>query len=354
MRQNLAYLVFALRSDAYARFQSIEALVGLREAGATFDLVPPNAAELEEIVTRPVAACHPRLTFEQKDGRSLAALLVADAEGGDALPLLQMTLSRLDAAEAERGDGVLRFADYRGMDAAVTETAHEALDALGEPARAELPALVAGLVTDVAVDPLTGAPVPVVAALDRQAFEAQKPARKALVEAFVGKRLLTAEGDGVSQRVRPVHEALLRIWPQAVAIVAETAALIRVRHTLEPMVREWRAASASAKPGHLEISPALLDGAQQVLARFGDDLPEPMRDFIAQAAATDAARRDRERREQERRVRDAQALAAAQSRIARRTLLGLAAALVLALIYWEFPRLCRGGSKSLTFPAVAC
>jgi hypothetical protein len=137
-----------------------------------------------------------------------------------------------------------------------TETANEALDTLDEQARAELPALVAGLVTDVSADPLTGAPVPVVAALDRKTFEAQKAARKALVEAFVGKRLLTAEGDGVSRRVRPVHEALLRIWPQAVAIVGETASLIRVRHTLEPMVREWFAASPSAKPDHLEISPA--------------------------------------------------------------------------------------------------
>jgi tetratricopeptide (TPR) repeat protein len=337
VRQNLAYLVMVLRSDAYARFQGSEALVGLREAGATFDLVPPTAAELEEIVSRPVAACHPPLAFEQREGRSLAALLVGDAKGGDALPLMQMTLARLYATEAGRGDGLLRFADYRGMDAAVTETANEALDTLDEAARAELPALVAGLVADVAADPLTGEPLPVVAALDRNSFEAQKPARQALVEAFVAKRLLTAEGDGFSQRVRPVHEALLRIWPQAVAIVGETASLIRVRHTLEPMVREWQGAGASDKAGHLEISPALLDGAQQLLSRMGDDLPPAMRDFIAQAAAADAARRDRQRQEQERRIRDAEALLAANRRITRRTLVGLAAAIVLAVLAgWQW------------------
>ena len=167
VRQSLAYLVIALRSDAYARFQSFESLVGLREAGATLDLVPPTVAELEEMVTRPVAACSPPLAFERQNGRSLAALLVADAKGGDALPLLQMTLSRLYAAETARGDGVLRLADYRGMDAAVTETANEALDTLDEAARVELPALITGLVTDVSADPLTGAPVAVIAALDR-------------------------------------------------------------------------------------------------------------------------------------------------------------------------------------------
>jgi eukaryotic-like serine/threonine-protein kinase len=234
VRRNLAYVVFALRSDVYGRFQSLESLVALREAGATFDLVAPTSAELEEIVTRPVTACHPPLAFEQKDGRSLASTLVADARGGDVLPLLQMTLSRLYAAEGARGDGVLRFADYRGMDAAVTEAANEALETLDDEARAELPALVTGLVIDIAADPLTGAPMPIIAALDRKTFEAQEPARKVLVEAFVGKRLLTAEGNGVFERVRPVHEALLRIWPQAVAILAENAALIRVRHTLEP------------------------------------------------------------------------------------------------------------------------
>ena len=290
VRRGLAYMILALRSDAYARFQSFEALVSLREAGASFDLVPPSAAELEEIVTKPVAACEPSLAFEQKNGRSLATMLVADAKGGDALPLLQMTLSRLYTAEAGRGDGLLRFADYRGMDAAVTETANEALVTLREEARAELPALVTGLVTDVSADPLTGAPTPVIAALDRKLFEAQNPARKALVEAFVAKRLLTAEGDGVSQRVRPVHEALLRIWPAAVAIVTETANLIRVRHTLEPIVREWGDARQDDKARHLDISPALLGGAQELVERFGEDVPPAMRDFVAASSAAAQAR----------------------------------------------------------------
>ena len=336
VRQRLATVMMALRSDAYAAFQGSEALVALREDGATLDLVPPTAAELEEIVTRPVAACHPALAFQEADGRSLASRLVADARGGDALPLLQVSLARLYAAEAGRGDGVLRFTDYAGMDAAVTETANEALGTLDAAARAELPALVAGLVSDVTTDPRTGASVPVVAALDRRGFETG-PARAALVEAFVAKRLLTAEGDGERPLVRPVHEALLRIWPQAVAIVAETASLIRVRHTLAPLVRAWSEADAPSKPAHLDLSPALLDGAQGLLARFGADLPAETQAFIAEAAAADAARRDRERQEQERRIRDAEALAAARRRTARRTLAGLAAALLLAVLAgWQW------------------
>ena len=332
VRKDLIYLIMALRSDAYTHFQAVAFLVSLRRAGATFDLVPPSLAELEEIVTRPVAACRPTLVFEETEGRSLASQLVVDAKGGDALPLLQMTLSRLYAAEAQRQDGFLRFADYHGMDRAVTETANEALDTLTADARSELPALVASLVSDVVADPVSGAPVPVIVSLDRGSFETGKPARAALIDSFVGKRLLTTEGDGVSRRVRPVHEALLRIWPQAVAIVGEVGQLIRVRHMLEPVVREWLAAAESAKAGHLELSPALLDGAQRLLARFGDDVPRDMRSFISQAAAVDAVKRDRERQDQERRVRDAQALADANRRTAQRTLVGLGAALVLLVI----------------------
>ncbi len=337
VRNGLVYLIVVLRSDAYARFQSVEAFRSLREAGATFDLVPPNAAELEEIVTRPVAACEPPLAFEEQGGRSLAAKLVADAKGGDSLPLLQMSLSRLYAAEAARGDGLLRFADYRGMDAAVTETANEALETLSEAARAELPALVTGLVADVSADPLTGAPTPVISALDRAGFQADRPARKALVEAFVTKRLLTAEGDGVSERVRPAHEALLRIWPRAVAIVAEAANLIRVRHTLGPIVREWEGAQPADKAGHLDISSALLSGAQQLAARYGADLPKAMRDFVAAASAVAEARAAREREAAERRIRDAEAVAAANRRTARGAVAGLAIALALAtLAGWQW------------------
>jgi tetratricopeptide (TPR) repeat protein len=331
VKGGLAYVIFAMRSDTYARFQGFEALVALREAGGTLDLVPPNTAELEEIVTRPIDACHPPLTFEQADGQSLATQLVTDTKGGDALPLLQMTLSRLYAAEEVRGDGILRFADYRGMDAAVTETANEALESLDIEARAALPALIAGLVADVTVDSITGEQAPVIAALDRTAFEAGNPARRALADTFVAKRLLTTDGDGVRERLRPVHEALLRIWPQAVGIIAEAGNLFRVRRTLEPIVRDWERASGD-KERHLDISPALLSGAQSLVERFDADLPPAMRAFVAASAAAAAAREHQEREAQERRLHDAEALAVANRRIARGASAGLVMALLLVAI----------------------
>ena len=288
----LAYVVMALRSDAYASFQAIPALLALREAGASFDLVPPHASELEEIVTRPVAACEPPLRYEGGVQGSLAARLVADAKGGDALPLLQMTLARLDSAAAARGDGVLRHDDYHGMDEAVTQTANEAMANLAPEARAQLFALVSGLVSDTMNDPVTGAQRPIITPLARQMFEASQPARTALVEAFVQSRLLTAESDGAVAQVRPVHEALLRIWPQAADILRQAAPLIRTRHTLEPLVEAWSQASPRDKTRHLMISTALLGGAQQMVARFGSDVPAAMQAFV-KAAAREAQKRTR-------------------------------------------------------------
>jgi tetratricopeptide (TPR) repeat protein len=149
---------------------------------------------------------------------------------------------------------------------------------------------VTALVGDIAQDPALGT-LPVVVPLARTSFERGLAARKALIDGFIDRRLL---------RVRPTHDALLRTWPEAVRIIAEQAALIRVRHTLEPMAADWHATEAAAKPGHLVTSAVLLAGAEQLRSRLGEDLPASMRAYIAGALAADRARRDIERRRQRR------------------------------------------------------
>ncbi|HZU91752.1 MAG TPA: hypothetical protein VE993_21045, partial [Stellaceae bacterium] len=301
VKEGLAAAILALRSDAYAHFQQVAGFVHLlEEGGAAYNLLPPSPDELEDIVRKPIEACQPPLAFAiDEGGPPLPARLVADARGGDALPLLQMTLQRLYEAEEARGDGLLRAADYSGIDDAVARTAGEALATLPDEAKAELPALVTALVGDVAQDPASGL-LPVVVPLARTLFERGLAARKALIDAFIDRRLLTAEYTGGRERVRPTHDALLRTWPAAVRIIAEHAALIRVRHTLEPMAADWQAADAAAKPGHLATSAALLAGAEQLLSRLGEDLPAGMRAYIAASLAADAARRNAEHRRQRR------------------------------------------------------
>ncbi|MCC6889060.1 MAG: tetratricopeptide repeat protein [Hyphomicrobiales bacterium] len=320
----LASLVAALRSDTYGRFQSVPSLLALLESsGATFDLLPPSRTELEAIVTCPVAACHPPLRYEtDARGRSLAEVLVADARGGDALPLLQMTLQRLYDAEAARGDGVLRFCDYPGLDAAVARTAEEAVAGLDAASRAALPALVTAFVRDVIFAPDGGLEAMTIVPVDRLAFERGDPARQALIDEFIARRLLTAEEVGGAAYLRPVHEALLRAVPAAVAILKDNAALIRVRNTLEPMVAEWSRA-AHGKQDFLATSPALIAGAAQLEERLGAELPAEMRAFIADSLSAEARRRELER--------------SRQRRMLAATTVGLVFALMLAaLAGWQW------------------
>ena len=325
VQADLASVVAALRSDAYGQFQAVAPFLALlNEQGATFDVLAPSRTELEDIVTRPVAACYPPLTYEADGkGRSLAELLVADAKGGDALPLLQMTLLRLFDAEARRRDGVLRFADYPGMAVAVTRTAEEAVADLDERALAALPLLFTAFVRDVVLAADGSLAALTIMPVTRNDFERGDKARVALIDEFVARRLLTAEEVDGAVRVRPVHEALLRVMPLAVATIKENAALIRMRNMLEPMVAEWSHTSPAAKGDYLATAPAVIAGAAQLDARFGDDLPAEMRAFIADSVKADVRRREWER--------------SRQRRILAATAAGLVAALILAgLAGWQW------------------
>jgi CHASE2 domain-containing sensor protein len=291
----LAAVVATLRSDAYAGLQTFPALVAMHEAGATYDLLPPSKIELEDIVTRPVAACHPPLEFETSpQGRSLADVLVADATGTDALPLLEVTLERLYLAQEQRGDGVLRFADYPGLDQAVTEAAAEAFSTIDEPARATLPDLVIALIHDISIDPTTNARTLTLQPVDRQRFEAEQPARTALIDTFIAHRLLTVEHRRGVVEIRPVHEALLRAWPEASAIVTESEAVIRARRTMEPLVEDWLHAPPASRDEHLLTSAALLASSSLLVARLGDDVPDNMRRFIDLSLSAAERRREAE------------------------------------------------------------
>lgn len=325
VEEGLANLIAVIRSDTYGQFQSIKSFLALLDRhGTTLDLLPPSPSDLEEIVARPIGACDPPLAYEvDARGRSLAEVLVADAHGGDALPLLQMTLQRLYDAEAARGDGVLRFSDYPGMDAAVARTAEEALTGLDPAARAELPALITASVRDVAIGPDGELQSLTIVPVQRAAFEGSRPARALLIDEFIRRRLLTAEEADGAVRVRPVHEALLRVVPAAVAIIKENAVLIRVRDNIAGMIADWVGATDDAKPGFLVRSPALLAGAAQLIQRFGDDLSADTRAFIEASLAADTRRREAER--------------SRQRRVLMATAAGLVVALVLAgLAGWQW------------------
>src|SRR5262249_36922779 len=82
----------------------------------------------------------------------------------------------------------------------------------------------------------------------------------------------------------------------------------------DPMVAEWTRAPDAKKADFLATSPAQIAGAAQLDERFGEDLPAPMRAFIASSLDADFRRR-----------------AAERSR-ARRILAATAAGLIIAVV----------------------
>ena len=178
---------------------------------------------------------------------------------------------------------------------AVGKTADEVFGSLDPGVRAELAALITAMVRDVPTNRQTGANLPVVAPVTREAFERGRDSRVILVNAFVEARLLTTEELDHSARVRPVHEALFRTWPEAVQIIQENSELIRVRRILEPMAIERSRASVTSKDEFLIKSPSLLAAAAELDRRFGDDLSAEMRSYIADSATAEVERQNAER-----------------------------------------------------------
>lgn len=299
-RSDDAWVVATLRDDRYAGLLEQPLLLALKRDGATHDLAPPEGAELDAIIRIPARLSG--LSFERgADGRDLADELRRAVTSADALPLLQMTLSRL-FEERDRDSDTMTFRAYRefgGLSGVVDKQAEKVFARADSAAAAELPALLLGLVGGVTEEER---------ALAREApaaVLADTPAREALLALMVEGRLLLTDGreapDGTRQTwVRVAHEALLRNWTRAQKILAPEP--LRAKPRVEQAQRDWQA--GGERKADL-LRGALLEGAQALVDAHGAALPEPLRDFVTRSVAE----LDRERRRDLWRFRGAMAAA---------------------------------------------
>lgn len=123
-RSGRVFVVATLRSDFYPRFQNPvitdkepdNILVALARDGARYDLLPPTADEVSQIIRRPAVLAG--LDFEEDTStrHSLADTLRDEAlSDPEALPLLEHVLNRLYQAQAARSNGLLAFEDYESL-----------------------------------------------------------------------------------------------------------------------------------------------------------------------------------------------------------------------------------------------
>ena len=277
-RGGFVWVLATLRSDFYPALSEVPALMSLKEGDGQYDLHAPDEEEIAEIVRLPAEIAG--LTYEPDEatGRSLDALLIAEArQGRDALPLLQYALTLLE--RDKRPDGEMTFAAYEalgGLEGAIGKQADRTWQEIDEEARAAFPRVLRAL-----VDVAEGSEVRATARRAPKALVTHTPGARAFVDAFVAARLLVAEGSAAGETVSVAHEALLRRWERASQQITAEAELLRIQSRLRAEASRWGAAGS---PRRWEFWRGRdLEGAL-LLPRSGFDLEERERTYLGSAA----------------------------------------------------------------------
>ena len=206
----------------------------------------------------------------------LVDAVVRDVAGqAAALPLLSSAL--VGTWERRRG-ATLTLAGYLeagGVTGALARTAEAALADLDDQGKA----LARRLLVRLAAAGEAGAAVRRRAAITELGFTgAEGQVRRAVIEAFVSRRLLTIDVD----HLEVTHEALLTAWPRLARWLAEDAAGRAVRTHLAPEASDW---DTAARPEDRLYRGARLVAAQDWLARPDADPTPTERDFVAASTA---------------------------------------------------------------------
>ncbi len=281
-------VVMLCRSDFYPSLLArLPAIATLKSTDGHFDLLPPTAGELAEIIRRPALAAG--LAFE-KDKENLLGLddVLRDAAVAhpEALPMLQYTLQALYEA---RGDGyLLSFDAYRklgGLGGALALRAEKLFEELPEPVRAAWPHLLERLV---------------VSHESNQALTArrlpwsvlQTPSERELVHGLVEARLFTSSlSDDVAQ-FSVTHETLLRAWPRVQEWARDNQRQLQAQQRVKQATRRWQ---QSDRRGDLLLNPGLPLIEAHDLVRHAPRLLDGNDLALVQASQT-AERRRRTRR----------------------------------------------------------
>ena len=233
-KSNCLLMLMACRNDFYPEVMSQPILLALKTRGGHFDVLPPDGADIAQIVRQPSLAAS--LFFEKDDstGASLDDVLCDAARGShDMLPLLQYTLNELYRQRDE--DCTLKFDVYRqlgGIEGAVGVRAEQVVSQLTAAQIAAL-AHVLSLVVIVGEEQaaVTSRRAPL--ALLRTEDE------KELVRVMVEARLFVSELAGDVPSFGVAHEALLRQWPRVVDWINRHRGALQLRTRLEAQASRW-------------------------------------------------------------------------------------------------------------------
>ena len=272
-RSGMVFAVLACRNDFYPEVAAMPGLMALKARGGHVDLLPPDGAEIAQIVREPARAAQLRFEFDSASGIGLDDLLCDAARASpDTLPLLQYCLDEL---YRQRGpDGTLRLAVYAalgGIEGALGARAEQVVAALGAAQIAALPQVLSQLVS-VADGELA------VTARRAPWSALHTAAGRELVRALVDARLFVSELRADVPSFGVAHEALLRRWPRAQAWIARHRHALQVRTRIGQQAAIW---AAQGRPRDLLLPKgSQVNQARELLGMDGFALNGAEQDFV--------------------------------------------------------------------------
>ena len=236
-RSGRVWVIGTLRSDFYQAVGKIRKLVELKEGDGQYDLMPPTASEMGQMIRLPTRAAGLRFEEDPSSSERLDDMLRdAAAEHPEVLPLLQFTLEELYQRRTE--DGMLTLAAYRelgGVEGSLAQRAETVFKDLPDDVEAELPKVLNALVS-----------------IERDGYEqigrkrapwtdATTGKSRDLIETFVKNRLFVTElADDGTAVVTVAHEALLWHWPRVKDWVAQNRENLRIRGRIAAAAGRWK------------------------------------------------------------------------------------------------------------------
>ncbi len=286
-QSGLVWIIATLRSDFYHRLVELPQLNALAAGLGQYQLAPPSAAEIEQIVRGPAEVAGLGFELDEQTGIGLDAVVrEAAARDPASLPLLSFVLDELYRRDVEAAGGsTLTYRSYRelgGLEGAIARHADELVDGLSAELLSALPALLLSLVE---VDEAKSTATARVVRRSTLADAAQRE----LADRLVAARLAVADDAGAGETLRLAHEALLANWPRLAALIEEHRDFLLVRRRLQAEAAAWqrhqRHSDFLLPPGRR------LAEAEEALALRRNDLdPE----IVGYAEASIAAERDRQ------------------------------------------------------------
>lgn len=315
-------VVFTIRADRYDELQTTSELSGIQQH--TFSLTPMPQGAYRDVIVKPAER------FSQGDRRLIIEPVLVDTllndlhAGGskDALPILAFTLERLYHEYGDDGD--LTLSEYQQL-GGITGAINAAIDNVYAQAQQhpDLPStkeardklIRRGLIPWLTgIDPDTKSPRRRVALLSMVPAESQT-----MIELLIRQRLLVTDTNADGEiTVEPAHEAIFRQWVALKEWLNDDVELHIALEGLQRASMDWDANDRDEY--WLSHSAGRLESVEQLNQRddFASFLTSIDKDYLNRCRVQENERKDK--------------ALAQQMKIVRRTLAGLVASSLLAVL----------------------